>query len=145
MPVMSADADARVPRGRSHPSRRRPWCSACRSDGHLIIESIESLTPPVPGLVNVEYSCAACGSYYAHPATVRRIARVLNDAQPPSGVLRFGSHYIHCGEPMQVTEVQSVSLQADFSDPPGSAPPATVSLSTRILLCRCGFRLAIPS
>lgn len=142
---MSADPGSRVPQGRHHRSSRRPWCPACRSDAHLIIESIQSLTPPVPGLVGIEYSCAACKSCFAHPATVQQIAKVLNDAEHHGGMLRFGNHYIHCGEPMAVTGVESVRWEAEVSDPPGSAPLATIALSTRILRCRCGFRLDVPT
>jgi hypothetical protein len=69
----------------------------CRSHASLIIESIVSMRPPVPGVVEIEYTCADCESFYAHAATVEQIAKILNDAQPTGGVLRFGHYFIHCG------------------------------------------------
>jgi hypothetical protein len=60
-------------------------------------------------------------------------------------VVHIGGDYIHCGEPMSATDpdlrnpFQSVSTD--------EAPPDVlgVYLQTRVLRCRCGFQLEIPS
>lgn len=68
---------------------RRPWCTACGTDEYLVIESIQALEPPRTGLVNAAYNCVGCGFFYAHPASVARVAEIVNGPGQGRGVLQF--------------------------------------------------------
>jgi hypothetical protein len=75
---MSTISHPRKP-GRAGGSRgRRLWCTACDTDEHLVIESIDALRPPKTGLVDVAYACVECDYFYAHVAGVADVAAVLN-------------------------------------------------------------------
>ncbi|WP_051389028.1 hypothetical protein [Arthrobacter sp. 35W] len=142
---MSTVPDSCATGGTNQPAGQRPWCLECRSDAALIIESIVSRVPPTPGIVHIEYTCAACDSYYAHPAAVEQIATILNNTTTPSsGVLQFGHHYIHCGEPMQEFNAEPIRIRADFPDSHHGPRLTDVSLPTRVLRCQCGFRMSLP-
>lgn len=59
-----------------HP--QRPWCSKCHTDEHLIIDSIEPLKPPRPGLLAVAYTCIECDFFYAHTTSTTQLAAILD-------------------------------------------------------------------
>ncbi|WP_125610726.1 hypothetical protein [Specibacter cremeus] len=61
------------------------------------------------------------------------MAKILGDDGTAPSVLRFGHDYIHCGEPMQDA---GRDIYRGLPD---------VTVPTRILRCRCGFRLAVPN
>ncbi len=111
----------------------QPWCSRCDSDKHLVVESIGPLSPTARDLVEIEYSCAECESFYAHQATVCQTASLLQTDTGVPGVLRFGHEYFHCGEVMQ---------PAGDDDRPWKLADVVNADST--LRCRCGFRLVRP-
>ncbi len=74
-------------------------CTRCGAANDLIIEAIEATIPAVPGHVCLEYSCLSCDSFYGHNASVQQVATLLNAGATTPGVLHFGHHFIHCGEP----------------------------------------------
>ncbi len=116
-------------------------CAECHTAEYLIIESIHQHRPKVPGLVEVEYSCGRCESYSAHTSSVQNVATILNNSPASlsvSGVLKFGDHYIHCGEPMEFAHFQSL--------PPGTpnrSLGAEIPLAPLfpVLRCLCGFQI----
>ncbi|MCQ9165977.1 MULTISPECIES: hypothetical protein [unclassified Arthrobacter] len=114
-----------------------PWCSYCDTDEHLVVESIGPLSPANRDLVEVEYACAMCDGFYAHVATVRRVAGLLGMEPAGPGVLHFGHEYIHCGEVMQ-QDGEHTAREASV------ARGSSVMGDVRILRCRCGFLLARP-
>ncbi|MHA7269874.1 hypothetical protein [Arthrobacter sp. HLT1-20] len=133
----SAKRDAPAARAMEPPLE----CIGCQSAEYLTIESIQGLNPRIPGRVAVEYSCGRCEAFYAHDASVETIAKVLTNTPMAAGVLKFGRHYIHCGEPMERVDYRLPALMAQEStgqdNPPITWRPAQ-------LRCRCGFRIAVP-
>ena len=116
-------------------------CANCHTATYLIIESIQQHRPRVPGLVEVEYSCGRCESYSAHTSTVQNIAKILNNSTAglsSSGVLKFGEHYIHCGEPMEFAHFQSLP-PGTLNNSLGAEIPLAPLLS--VLRCQCGFQI----
>lgn len=116
-------------------------CTNCLTKKHLIIEAINPPESRTAGLVAIEYSCGKCEAYFAHEARVESVAKLLGKSHSGTGVLQFGAHYIHCGEPMSRGRLKLTTLKVtdgDLVDAPGVAIPTTV------LLCRCGFQMAIP-
>ena len=116
-------------------------CANCHTAKYLIIESIQQHRPKVPGLVEVEYSCGRCESYSAHTSSVQNVAKILNNSPVSlsgSGVLKFGDHYIHCGEPMEFAHFQSLPPAT-----PNRSLGAEISVAPlfSVLRCQCGFQL----
>lgn len=117
-------------------------CTICHTDQHLIIEAIQPAESRTAGLVSIEYSCGNCEAFFAHEARVESVAKLLGKSRSETGVLQFGAHYIHCGEPMSRGRLKLTTLKVtdgDLIDAPGVAIPTTV------LRCRCGFQMAIPT
>lgn len=137
----------------SHPRKHGPpsgsqgqrlWCTQCQTDEYLIIESIDTLRPPRTGLVDVAYTCVECDFFYAHTASVARVAEVLNRPGQGSGVLQFGGNYRHGGEPMMMVGSLQRSVHATLSTELAGEGPLEVYLRTRVLRCGCGFQMEIP-
>lgn len=117
-------------------------CTNCHTDENLIIESINFPAERTPGLVAIEYSCGACEAFFAHDARTESVAKILGRSHSATGVLQFGGHYIHCGEPMSRGRLKITTLKVsdgDLIDAPG------VEIPSAVLRCRCGFQMAIPS
>ncbi len=142
MPTIS---DPIVPDGAPHPRAERIWCGTCRTAEHVTMDSIEPLKPPVTGLVDVAYTCVVCDTFYAHPATFQDVAVILNQRGTVSGVLQFGGEYIHCGEPMKISGTGFHSVYAPMSTEDPAVDLLDVYLATKVLQCRCGFRMELPS
>jgi hypothetical protein len=149
---MSTISDSYRPDNAHRPDEDDLKCPRCHTDQHLIIRSIEALTPPVPGTVQVAYTCSRCGHHHDRPATVPEIAAVLNRPGPQhsSEVLQFGSAYIHCGEPMHAGNTGLRSIYAPMTtEHPSTAQTSEglleVYLRTRVLRCGCGFQMEIPA
>lgn len=139
---MSTISNPQLPGEAHHPSGDRLWCSECRTDEHLIVESIEALHPPQDGMVDVSYTCVECDYFYAHPATVQDVAAVLNRHGQVMGVLQFGGEYFHCGAPMMsfssgasTISGHELSRRRTIHD---------VHLPMRALRCGCGFQMEVP-
>lgn len=119
-----------------------PMCPECCSAENLMVETIQSCVPRVAGWVAVEYSCSKCEAYFAHNASVQDVAALLSNSPASAGVLHFGHHYIHCGEPMEPALIHLGLLkfsEGDLVD----APAATVKSS--VLRCKCGFQMRTPN
>jgi len=138
----------------SHPRKPGPsngsqgqqlWCAQCHTNEYLIIESIETLRPPRTGLVEVSYTCVECDFFYAHTASMADVAEVLNRPTQGSGVLQFGGHYLHCGEPMTLVGSEQRSVHATLSTELTGEGALEVYLRTRVLRCGCGFQMEIPA
>jgi hypothetical protein len=133
------------PRHRMRTRRDRPlWCSSCRSDAYLIIDTIGPLAPAETDVVEVSYTCIECDVFYAHPATVAQVARIMNRSDCEPGVLQFGGDYLHCGEPMKIqgSDLRGIYAPMHTDRPAARLPDA--HLGTRVLHCRCGFQMEIP-
>ena len=116
-------------------------CTVCNSAEDLMMESIQLVTPTAIGYISIEYSCAACETFYAHTASIQQAAQLLPADAMVQGVLRFGDLHIHCGEPME-----EISGEVSSSDKPASVVAGTVkgeSSSIRGLKCRCGYRIGL--
>jgi hypothetical protein len=134
-----------VPDGAPRPRAKRVWCANCGTDEHLILDSIEPQKPPAANLVDIAYTCVDCGTFYAHTATFQDVAAILNRRGTVSGVLQFGGEYIHCGEPMRTSGRGFRSVYAPMSTEDPEVDLLDVYLATKVLQCRCGFRMEIPS
>ena len=139
---MSTISNTQLPGEAHRPPGDRLWCSECRTDEHLIVESIEALHPPQDGLVDVSYTCIECDYFYGHPASIHDVAAVLNRHGQLMGVLQFGGEYFHCGTPMTSVSLgtssipgEELSLRHTIHD---------VHLPTRLLRCGCGFQMEVP-
>ncbi|UVJ40770.1 hypothetical protein [Arthrobacter sp. CJ23] len=121
-------------------SRGRPWCSGCRSDAHLMVDGIAPVRPLSHEAVDLSYTCLECDSFYAHPVAVDLAAAIMDHRGIVSGVLHFDGDYFHCGEPMKMSapELPAVYAATRLQDPPGNLGPS------KVLRCRCGFRLELP-
>lgn len=132
-----------------HPHAEPIWCGNCNTTDHLILDSIEPLKSPVDGLVDISYTCVECDTFYAHTAVFLDAAAILNDRGNTTGVLQFGGEYVHCGQPMELTGSEHRSLHAPIlTDGPQGDPQAElldVYLKTKVLQCRCGFRMELPA
>ena len=116
-------------------------CTECGTTEHLIIETIQFLSPKRDGWVAMEYSCGSCESFYAHEASFQAIATFLAEADEQSGVLTFGRHYIHCGQPMEEAGMTISGIGVDEDEVTGML---YIRIPTIVLRCHCGFQMAIP-
>lgn len=116
-------------------------CVECGTAEHLEVEEIQTLESGLPGFVMTEYSCGKCEGFYAHEVPVAGLGAFLANTDTPAGVLKFGRHYIHCGEPMMEQEMRLYTLTA-----PGvrAEELADVVLPGLVLKCSCGFQMSVP-
>lgn len=142
MPTIS---DPIVPNGAPLPKGERIWCGHCGTAEHVILDSIEPLKPPSAEFVDVAYTCVECDMFYAHAATFQDLAAILNQRGTVSGVLQFGGEFIHCGEPMQISGTGFHSVYAPMTTEDPAVDLLDVYLATKVLQCRCGFRMELPS
>jgi hypothetical protein len=123
-------------------------CLHCGNGETLEITSIDALDAGSPNagspfMVAVTFTCTRCGVPCTCDADVSEVARVLNRPGNTAGVLAFGGHYIHCGQPMTAVGTELRSVNGSYSD--RLVPEAlSVYLATRVLRCRCGFQMEIP-
>jgi hypothetical protein len=126
------------------PERVPPvMCERCGTDRHLDIRAVTDPPGQYAGVVLVSYICSRCRTFSEHPAQVTDLSMVLARQAPRTDVLIFGWHYLHCGRPMKKTGSELRRLSA-----PGRLGTDRtllgVYLPTRVLACRCGFRLELP-
>ncbi|AMB39014.1 hypothetical protein A5N17_00710 [Arthrobacter sp. D2] len=141
---MPAQPASRVPDEAHQPPDEPLWCSRCDSDQFLRVNSIQSHYPPAPNMVNVSYECAACRYIYSQLASVQKVAIIVNRPGSPQGMLKFGGQYLHCGEPMKTRSCELRRIEATLALGKGQPQSYEVHLNTRILGCKCGFRMEIP-
>ncbi|MDR6436971.1 DNA-directed RNA polymerase subunit RPC12/RpoP [Paenarthrobacter nicotinovorans] len=137
-PLISGDAP--------HPPGDALACASCGTSYFLNLETIESLEPHAGELmVRVAYTCSACESAYEHNASFRNVAAVLNRKESFAGLLQFGGTYLHCGEPMTFAKNSGRSVYAPISTEDVDEDLPDVYLKTRVIQCRCGFRMELPA
>lgn len=133
-------ADAGVPRA------RRPWCNACATDRHLVLESVQALGSPAASLLRVEYACSACRLLYVHAVTVAQAGLIGGCAPLAIDVLQIDGVYFHCGEPLPIVDYGRRNINVPLStEQSGAEEPQAVSLSVKLLRCSCGFQMEIPA
>ena len=69
---------------------------------------------------------------------------VLARPEQARDVLIFGSHYMHCGQPMKKAGSELRRLSAPLSTEDQTEDALGVYLSTRVLRCDCGFQMELP-
>lgn len=142
---MSSMKNPLVPGDATRPHAEPLQCRQCRSADHVDLETIESIEPHAGDLmVRVAYRCRACEVPYAHYAAFHDVAAVLNRNGPASGLLQFGGQYFHCGVPMQFIKSSARSVYAPMSTEAVEDGLLDVYLKTRVIQCRCGFRMELP-
>ncbi|MEV7605862.1 hypothetical protein AB0N65_10540 [Paenarthrobacter sp. NPDC089322] len=142
---MPAQPASRVPDEAHQPPDEPLWCAHCNTDQHLLVNSIQSHYPPAPNTVDVAYECRACRYSYEQTASVQRVAVVLNRPGISQGVLQFGGQYLHCGEPMKTRSCELRTIEASLALQPGRPVRVyEVYINTRVLGCKCGFRMETP-
>ncbi|MDR6986081.1 DNA-directed RNA polymerase subunit RPC12/RpoP [Paenarthrobacter nitroguajacolicus] len=110
------------------------------------MDTIESLEPHAGELmVRVSYTCQACEASYAHNAAFHDVAAVLNRTGSVTGLLQFGGVYFHCGEPMTFANSSGRSVRAPLATEDADDGLLDVYLKTRVIQCRCGFRMELPA
>lgn len=118
-------------------------CAHCHTDRHLMVESIQQPESRRAGMVSIEYRCGRCESIYIHDSSVQSASKLLAmRGSHDAGLLKFGNHYFHCGEPMtqRRTEISSVNVaEEDLAVPPAVLVP------TAALHCHCGFQISVPT
>lgn len=119
-------------------------CDWCGNDRDLTLQSIAALSPASAVMVEVSYSCRACGRHYRHPADVAAVAAVLNRKSYSNDVLTFAGRYIHCGQPMQKTGSEVRRLSAPSFTERTMEDALDVYLTTQVLHCPCGFQMEVP-
>jgi hypothetical protein len=119
-------------------------CGKCGTDRHLTIRSVEDLPGRPSDVVMVSYTCNQCGTFSEHPAQVADLSMVLARPEQTGDVLIFGSHYIHCGQPMKKAGSELRKLSAPVSTERATEDALGVYLSTRVLRCACGFQMELP-
>jgi len=132
--------------GVSHLPAKALSCTKCRTSDRLSLETIESIEPHAGELmVWVSYTCLGCEGSYAHNAAFRDVAAVLNRNGAVSGLLQFGGSYFHCGEPMSFAKSSARSVYAPMTTDDVDDGLLDVYLQTRVIQCRCGFRMELPA
>lgn len=117
-------------------------CAHCHTDRQLIVESIQQAESRCADMVSIEYRCGRCESIFIHDSSWQSASKLLAmRGSHDAGILKFGNHYFHCGEPMTQwrTEISSVNV----SDEDLAVSPAVV-VPTAALHCHCGFRISVP-
>jgi hypothetical protein len=122
----------------------RVMCERCGTDRHLVIRAVTDLPGHPADVVLASYTCGRCRLFTEHPARVADISMVLGRGEQTGDLLIFGWHYLHCGELMKKTGSELRRLSASMSSDSVPGDMRDVYLSTRVLKCRCGFRLEVP-
>jgi hypothetical protein len=131
--------------GAGGPGRILPMmCEHCGTDRHLVIRAVSDLPDHPADIVLASYTCGRCGLFSEHPALVADLSMVLGRREQAGDLLILGCHYLHCGEPMKKTGSELRRLSASVSRDSAPGDRRDVYLSTRVLKCRCGFRLEVP-
>ncbi|WP_146033029.1 hypothetical protein [Arthrobacter sp. AFG20] len=131
--------------GAGGPGRISPvMCEHCGTDRHLDIKAVTDLPDHPADVVVASYTCGRCGLFSEHPARVADLSMVLGRREQTGDLLIFGWHYLHCGELMKKTGSELRRLSASVSSDSAPGDTRDVYLSTRVLKCRCGFRLEVP-
>ncbi|WP_164200336.1 hypothetical protein [[Micrococcus luteus] ATCC 49442] len=140
---MSTIAHTHLPHGARQPRGEQPWCLACDTDLHLVVDSITVADHP-RGTLNVAFHCTKCKGCRVLSTTARLVAAVLARATPGDDVVHIGAQYIHCGEPMSLLDPDLWSSRTHASTDPRPGDYLGAYLRTRVLRCHCGFQMEAP-
>lgn len=66
-----------LPRGSHQPRGSRPWCAACDTDRHLLVDSVAVMNRRLETLA-VAFNCAKCGGSRVLATTVAFVAAILS-------------------------------------------------------------------
>lgn len=124
---------------RGSPGEQALVCAGCGNDRGITVYAIEALSPRLAGMVEVGYSCISCRRHFLHATDVAVVAAFVNRVSSLTGVLIFGPHYIHCGQPMQKSGSELRWLSAPRFTELSTEDVLDVYLDTRVLHCSCGF------
>jgi hypothetical protein len=132
-----------LPRDAHQPRGNKPWCAACNTDRHLLVDSITVMDPRQETLA-AAVNCTRCGSYYVLSTTPVFVAVILARSATADDVMHLGTEYIHCGEPMSPADPETTAAHKPITTGPMVADFLGAYLRTRVLQCRCGFQMEIP-
>jgi len=127
---------------------RRPWCTDCDSDYHLLVDTITHLDRRQETLA-VAFNCTRCGGSRGLETTPQFVAAIMarsgDDVQLGRTALgRPDGEYVHCGEAMAPADPAMRNAYLPLTTDPGPADHLGVYLQTRVLRCRCGFQMELP-
>lgn len=83
-------------------------------------------------------------SIMKNPLVTGDAAAIPNRSGNVSGLLQSGGHYFHCGEPMAFAESSARSVYAPMTTEDVDDGLLDVYFTTRVIHCRCGFRMELP-
>lgn len=94
----------------------KPWCHKCGTDTYLSFESV-SPVPGLTGMVNVDYDCTKCESFYGHMTPMAKIGRDALES--------FGIPYINTDADGNLHHGEAMTPTGERKPPPkyGGPPP----------------------
>jgi hypothetical protein len=140
---MSTTSHTYVPRDSHQPRGRRPWCAKCKTDRHLLIESVTTLNAQHKTLAAV-VTCTKCGASRVMATTAAYVAAVPGRNEDNSDAVHRDAGYVHCQEPMSPVDPELRGVHWPVSTEAEPTEFLSVYLKTRVLQCRCGFQIEIP-
>jgi hypothetical protein len=137
-----------VPRDTHQRMGRRPWCTDCDSDYHLLVDTITDLDRRQDTLA-VAFNCTRCGGSRVLATTAQFVAAIMarrgGAVEPARTALeRTDGRYVHCGEAMAPADPALRNTYLPLTTDPGPGDPLGVYLQTRVLRCSCGFQMELP-
>jgi hypothetical protein len=140
---MSTTSDTYLPRDAHQPRGSRPWCAACDTDRHLLVDSTTLMDPQQETLA-AAVTCTNCGNSRVVATTAAFVAAIPERGESSGDLVHRDAAYLHCGEPMPPADPDLGNAHTVFSTESGPADLLAVYLRTRVLRCRCGFQMEIP-
>lgn len=140
---MTTISSTYLPRDAHQPRGKKPWCAACDTDLHLVVDSIAVMDRQRETLA-VAFNCSKCGGSRVLSTTAGFVAAILARSSPNDDVVHVGTTYVHCGEPMSTSDPDQRSARMPVSTQPPAEDFLGIYLQTRVLRCRCGFQMEIP-
>lgn len=141
---MSTPSHTYMPRDSHQPRGRRPWCVGCNTDRHLLVESVTTLNPQRATLA-AAITCTQCGASRVIATTASLLAALARRDQNKNDLMHRDAGYVHCQEPMSPVDPELRGVHWPISTETGPTEFLSVYLKTRVLRCRCGFQLEIPT
>ncbi|MET4097763.1 hypothetical protein, partial [Arthrobacter sp. UYCu712] len=94
--------------------------------------------------IEVSYTCLECDGFYAHDVHTGGIDPSILRQFPAEAPDNEHGTYLHCGEPLRTGTTAERSLTTTVPAGQSRRNRLEASLRTRVLHCRCGFRMEIP-
>jgi hypothetical protein len=140
---MSKTSPTCLPRDSHQPRGRRPWCARCKTDRHLLVESVTTLNAQQETLA-AAITCTQCGASRVIATTAALVAVVPRRSGDDGDVVHRDAGYVHCQEPMAPVDPELRAVHWPVSTETGPTRFLSVYLKTGVLRCRCGFQIEIP-